>query len=153
MHLDQIRYVLTVAKYLSFSKASEYLFVSQSAISQSISKLEEELGFKFFVRSTKKVELTEKGTYSIELMRKIADLSDELLSLKSTDTIPNNIRLSVVKGLYLPFIFNLLDDPRFGPYVRISEDDSIKIIGDIKKELLTLGFCRFMKRIRALSIR
>ena len=41
-----------VAKTLSFSEASKELFISQSAVSQSIKVLEKRLGQKLFVRST-----------------------------------------------------------------------------------------------------
>lgn len=50
-----------VAKQLSFSKAAKALYISQSAISQSISSLESKLDTKLFVRSTKKVTLTREG--------------------------------------------------------------------------------------------
>ena len=50
-----------VALNLSFSKAAENLFISQSAVSQNIKNLEEELQIKLFIRSTKNVQLTEAG--------------------------------------------------------------------------------------------
>ncbi|CCU80196.1 transcriptional regulator, LysR family [Halanaerobium saccharolyticum subsp. saccharolyticum DSM 6643] len=50
-----------VAKHLSFSNAAEKLFISQSAVSQNIKNLEEELQIKLFIRSTKNVQLTEAG--------------------------------------------------------------------------------------------
>ena len=50
-----------VAKTLSFSEASKELFISQSAVSQSIKVLEKRLGQKLFVRSTKRVRLTKEG--------------------------------------------------------------------------------------------
>jgi DNA-binding transcriptional LysR family regulator len=50
-----------VAEHLSFSKAAEELFVSQSAVSQNINNLEKELESKLFIRSTKNVKLTEAG--------------------------------------------------------------------------------------------
>lgn len=50
-----------VASTLSFSKASRQLFISQSAVSQSIKSLEQKLGHPLFVRSTKKVSLTPEG--------------------------------------------------------------------------------------------
>lgn len=51
-----------VASSLSFSEASKKLFISQSAVSQSIKTLERKLGQPLFVRSTKKVRLTHAGT-------------------------------------------------------------------------------------------
>ena len=50
-----------VAASLSFSEASKQLFISQSAVSQSIKTLEKKLGQTLFVRSTKKVQLTPAG--------------------------------------------------------------------------------------------
>jgi Transcriptional regulator len=50
-----------VALSLSFSEASKQLFISQSAVSQSIKALEKKLGQLLFIRSTKKVLLTPEG--------------------------------------------------------------------------------------------
>ena len=50
-----------VANTLSFSEASKQLFISQSAVSQSIKALEKKIGQTLFVRSTKKVLLTPEG--------------------------------------------------------------------------------------------
>ena len=51
-----------VATSLSFSEASKKLFISQSAVSQSIKTLEKKLGQPLFIRSTKKVQLTPAGS-------------------------------------------------------------------------------------------
>lgn len=50
-----------VATTLSFSEASKNLFISQSAVSQSIKMLEKKLNQTLFIRSTKKVRLTAEG--------------------------------------------------------------------------------------------
>lgn len=50
-----------VARTLSFSEASKQLFISQSAVSQSVKTLEKKLGQILFIRSTKKVQLTPEG--------------------------------------------------------------------------------------------
>lgn len=50
-----------VAKKLSFSDAAAALYISQSAVSQSIKLLEEQLGAKLFLRNTKHVRLTPDG--------------------------------------------------------------------------------------------
>ncbi len=50
-----------VAATLSFSEASKKLYISQSAVSQSIKTLEKKLGQPLFIRSTKKVLLTPEG--------------------------------------------------------------------------------------------
>lgn len=50
-----------VASTLSFSEAASQLFISQSAVSQSIKTLEKKLNQTLFIRSTKKVQLTPEG--------------------------------------------------------------------------------------------
>jgi DNA-binding transcriptional LysR family regulator len=50
-----------VAQNLSFSSAAEKLFISQSAISQSIKVLEEKMNCHLFFRNTKSVKLTHEG--------------------------------------------------------------------------------------------
>lgn len=50
MTFTQINCFVTVAREQSFTKAASILYVSQPAISKSISRLEEELGFPLFDR-------------------------------------------------------------------------------------------------------
>jgi len=50
-----------VAKNLSFSEASNHLYISQSAVSQAIKLLEEKMKFRLFIRNTKQVKLTREG--------------------------------------------------------------------------------------------
>jgi DNA-binding transcriptional LysR family regulator len=55
-----------VASTLSFSEASKRLYISQSAVSQSIKTLERKLEQPLFIRSTKKVQLTPAGKLLLE---------------------------------------------------------------------------------------
>ncbi len=50
-----------VATKLSFSQAAHRLYLSQSAVSQTIRLLEEQLGVPLFIRTTKQVRLTQSG--------------------------------------------------------------------------------------------
>ena len=50
-----------VATTLSFSESSRQLYISQSAVSQSVKTLEKKLGTPLFIRSTKSVQLTPEG--------------------------------------------------------------------------------------------
>jgi DNA-binding transcriptional LysR family regulator len=50
-----------VAKHLSFSEAANHMYISQSAVSQSVKQLEEQLGARLFSRNTKQVKLTKAG--------------------------------------------------------------------------------------------
>ena len=61
LELDQVRHVLAVVKYRTFLEASFQLNRSQSSLSKSIRRLEEELGISIFERTTRRVELTPAG--------------------------------------------------------------------------------------------
>lgn len=61
INLNLYKTFYDVAKWGSISKAAEYSYTSQPAISKSIKKLEEELGIKLFYRNLNGVELTDKG--------------------------------------------------------------------------------------------
>ena len=61
INLNLYKVFYDVAKYGSFSKTAEFTYTTQSAISKSIKKLEEELDTKLFYRKQNGVELTEKG--------------------------------------------------------------------------------------------
>ena len=62
MTLLQLKYISTVAKCGSFSKAAQALYVSQPGISKMVCALEEELGITIFVRSAAGITLTAEGT-------------------------------------------------------------------------------------------
>ncbi len=58
---NKYKVFLAVAECKSFSKATEYLHISQPAISHAIKELEEQLNTKLLIRNTKSVELTDEG--------------------------------------------------------------------------------------------
>ncbi len=76
MELNQIRYAYYVAKYRSFSKAADHLFVTQPTLSQQIHKLEDELTFPLFIRSTRAVLLTHEGELFFEKSKQLLDVYD-----------------------------------------------------------------------------
>ena len=87
--LDLYKIFYTVAKYKHMTKASEELFISQPAISQSIKKLEEQLGGILFVRSNKGMELTSEGKMLFEHIKGALEIinnaENEFSSFKSLD--------------------------------------------------------------------
>jgi len=61
MHIDLIKTFIQVAKARHFRKASDQLFITQSAVSARIKQLEQNLGVELFVRNKHDVSLTTAG--------------------------------------------------------------------------------------------
>lgn len=79
MDLRRIRYFLAVAEQLHFGRAAEQVHVVQSAVSQQIKLLEEELGFALFERTRQKVHLTVAGAVFVPEARAILRRCDEAI--------------------------------------------------------------------------
>lgn len=82
MELWQLRTLVATAESLNFTKASEALNLTQSAVSHQIKALEEELGTPLFIRASRGVRLTDAGRLAYEHAKRIvADAEDMLLAV------------------------------------------------------------------------
>lgn len=61
MKIIQLEYFVAVVKYNSFTKAANFLHISQPSLTATIKKMESDLGYDLFIRSTKEIKITEKG--------------------------------------------------------------------------------------------
>ena len=73
MDLKQIQYVLTLAEYRNFTKASRALYISQPTLSSYIAKVEDTLGVTLFDRSTAPLTLTYAGEVYIKTAGEILE--------------------------------------------------------------------------------
>lgn len=77
MELKYFRLIKTIAEEGSIANATERLFLTQSALSHQLRELEERLGFKVFLRTRNKWELTQEGTELYKLANKLFSSIDE----------------------------------------------------------------------------
>lgn len=85
IEFSELRAFVVLAGELHFRKASERLFLSQPALSKKIQRLEEKLGGALFVRSRRKVALTDGGERLVPIAAKL--LQDAEDSLRETQAV------------------------------------------------------------------
>src|ERR671924_935999 len=76
MELRQLRYLDTVARRRSFTRAALDLHIAQSAVSQQVGRLERELGIELLRRTTRRVEVTEAGELVLARARRALNEMD-----------------------------------------------------------------------------
>jgi len=73
-----MKYVYTVYKEKSFSKAAKKLFISQPALSAVVKKVESKIQLPIFDRSTNPIQLTPAGKYYIKSIEKIMEIEMDM---------------------------------------------------------------------------
>lgn len=144
VHLDALKYFLSVVEEKSISKAAAKTHISQSALSQMIHKLEEDLGFELLNRSNRGVTLTPSGEivlkYSNNIIKSFDKMNDEL---KSFDVNKNKLTVSGTWSLAaysLPCMLYKIKK-RFPEYIYELEAKTVEeIIHDINEDLSDFGF-------------
>lgn len=81
MDFRQLRYFLAVGEESSFTRAAQRCFISQSAISHQIAKLEQEVGTDLFERSTRAVKLTAAGLRLMPIAAEVLSLEAKALEV------------------------------------------------------------------------
>lgn len=113
MEIRQLKYFIKVAETLNFSEASRELFITQSTLSQQVSKLEQELGQQLFERNSHEVVLTEAGRelqkYALVTINSVNDCMQHMEDLKNMFTGELNIGVtfsfsSIVDEALLSFL-------------------------------------------------
>ena len=78
MDTRYLTYILTIARKKNMTKAAEELFVSQSSLSQYLTKLEQELGTPLFFRARGELVLTPAGQLYTEAAQRVIQIKDQL---------------------------------------------------------------------------
>ena len=112
MTFRQIEYFMTIAECKNFSVAAKKLYVSQPAISQQLSMMEQELGYSLFARSNRRVDLTKAGEIFYDAclqMRKIYnDANARIEKMLCQDA--GQLTIGMLESMSVPPLSKLLKD-------------------------------------------
>ena len=100
MTTNQLKYFITAAETLSFTEAGKLHYISQTAITQHIQALEEQLGVKLFAREKKRVHLTPAGEIFYMEAKAILERSKIAVNRarNAADGISGSLNIGYVKG-------------------------------------------------------
>ena len=80
MNTKQLEYFISVAETLSFTKTAEKFYISQTAITQQIKSLEEQIQVTLFIRNKRRVELTPAGkVFLCEAKTIVKNINDAIM--------------------------------------------------------------------------
>ncbi len=124
-NLNYYKVFLTAAKTGSISKAAELLYISQPAVSKSISNLEDNLGIRIFERTSRGVRLTDEGALLYEHIRSafdsISHAEDELKRMNELGI--GQLRIGASTSLCKYILVDYLKDFITAyPHIKISID-------------------------------
>ena len=143
MDLSQLEVFLTVARERRFSRAAEKLFRTQSAVSQTIRKLEQEIGEPLFDRTSREGVLTDAGRVLEEYAEKLLNLREDareaLVEMRELQKGKLAIAANEFTALYLLPV--LAEYRRLHPTIKITVQRSLgsHIPDDILKHNVELG--------------
>jgi DNA-binding transcriptional LysR family regulator len=119
--LDLLRGFRAAARHLSFTRAAQELFVTQSAISREIRTLEEQIGKPLFERVHRALRLTPAGQelYRVadEALRQLDDVAGRLAGLSTIMTVTTT-----------PALASLWLAPRLPRFNRSSPDVDVRVV-------------------------
>ena len=158
MELRHLLYFKTVAEQLHFGKAAQKLFISQPPLSRQIKELEEELGVQLFLRSNKRVALTEAGKYfKDEVDAVFARLEESKTIVKQLhENESGQFKIGYISSVYQSHLAEVLKHMRdIFPYVKTSlfEVPTVTQITALEKGELDVGILRAPIHSQQLTIK
>ncbi|WP_077624371.1 LysR family transcriptional regulator [Sediminibacillus massiliensis] len=143
MTLQQLKYVIEVAKNRSISKAAQRLFISQPSLSNAVKDLENELGITIFSRTNKGIVITPEGSEFLGYARQVIEQTDLLENRYSDTTQSPQQHFSVSAHHYAfavsAFVKLLRDYNRDEYEFTLRETRTYEIIDDVKNLRSEIG--------------
>lgn len=123
---ELLRALVAVAETGGFTRAAERLHLTQSAVSHQIRRLEDQIGTPLFIRTTRKLALTEDGEEFLRHARQILQAHAALSRRFQASSLAGSVRFGVPEnflGAELPHLLSRF--ARAYPSVRLEASVSV----------------------------
>ncbi|MGE7139532.1 LysR substrate-binding domain-containing protein [Luteibacter sp. NPDC031894] len=143
--IDQLRALLAVAETGGFTAAAGRINRTQSAVSQKIARLEDQLGWKVFARNSRGLRLTPRGEALLESARKLIVDYERFLDGVQGATPETNLRLGVSENLIatrLPALLAQLNAEQPGRRIDLSTAPGVELLHDLDEGRLDIVVTR-----------
>lgn len=147
MDIDQLRCFLAAAETLHFGRAARSLDMLPATLGRQIRKLEERLGIRLFLRTTRSVSLTAAGSRIMEDARRLVAQADvlerEVRAVRSAETRVLEVGAidSAAAGL-IPQLLQPVREAHPDLAIRIVEQKTIHLLPRLLSGSLDIAFCR-----------
>ena len=136
MEMQQLRYVVAVARTGNFSRAAEHCHVSQPSLSQQIQKLEDELGERLFDRTKREAKLTPHG--EAFLRRAVRILEEAEAATREASDAKDLLRGTLTVGVLptiapylLPDVLTEFTEKYPGVEIIVQEDTTARLLKQV----------------------
>jgi LysR family hydrogen peroxide-inducible transcriptional activator len=138
MELQQLRYLVEVAKTRSFTRAAKECHVTQPTLSHQIMKLEEEIGEPIFERRKKGAFLTPLGERLFEHARSILGTVEIVRQEASafSKTIQGRLRIGIIPTVapyFLPRLLTACQKKHPGISFQVTEEPTENLLSDLRR--------------------
>ena len=144
MNFKQFEYVLAVSRHRHFGKAAEECDVTQATLSEMIKRLEDELGYPLFDRSSYPIKTTEEGIVFAEKAREMLKLRRQLMITKPLEGGPlrGSLKIGIiptVSSRLIPMVMRTFMEAHPKLKVSVEEIPTEEILRRLSTDRLDLG--------------
>lgn len=138
----------------NFTKAARVLKITPSAVSHTISKLEDEFGFPLFVRSRNSMELSQNGVRLMPQIYNMIKLQDRIVQEKQEilGVEKGTVRVGAFNSVtmkWLPGIVRSFKEKYPGLDIQVTQGKYSEVVEGVKKGMLDLGFVTSTTEMRS----
>lgn len=140
--IDQMKYFMAMVECGSLNKASQYLYISQPALTKQLASLEESLKCKLLLRTSSGIKLTPPGRYFYEHCNTIIKMLNDTINGVKCFGNQDSIRIGGLSNLityFLPKYINKIKRMNYEVFIE-AMDTNVQLINNLENDFFNIVF-------------